>query len=137
MLRLASLMRCAITRRSPITLISSVAPAGAGPRSRGLSPPARRGAAPARRAGRPARPARDRRRHFPGRLLGHHRGAPVVRGPAVARLPPPVDDLGLDRAFAEIRELEDVPAHAASVTCFRAAAMRAGPGKYSHSKACG
>ena len=56
---------------------------------------------------------------------------------AIARLDPPADDLSLDRALTEIRKLEDVPAHAASMTWRSAAAMRACPGKYSHSNACG
>ena len=41
------------------------------------------------------------------------------------------------QAFAEIRELHDMAAHFASIVAFNAAATRAWPGKYSHSKACG
>ena len=41
----------------------------------------------------------------------------------------PADDLSLDGALTEVRKLEDVPAHAASMTWRSAAAMRACPGK--------
>ncbi len=55
----------------------------------------------------------------------------------VADLDLPLDDFGGDRAFAEVRHLEDVAAHEASMTAFRAFVTRTWPGKYSHSKACG
>ncbi len=55
----------------------------------------------------------------------------------VADLDVPRDDLGLDRAFAEVRHLEHVAAHGVSITALRPVATRCGPGKYSHSNACG
>src|SRR5437879_1113070 len=119
MLRLASLMRCAITRRSPITLISSVAPPGPG-RGSGARPA---GSPVARRPGPRERPAAARPRHAHRRILGRDLGGAVVLGHGGAWRRPLLEDLGLDRAFAEIRELADVPAHGASVTWLRGAAM--------------
>ncbi len=56
----------------------------------------------------------------------------------VTRLDVPLDDLGRHRALAEIRQLEDVAAHAPALIRFaRARRTRALPGKYSHSNACG
>src|SRR5262249_33660565 len=75
--------------------------------------------------------------HLDRRLLGHDLDHHVVLGDDITGLHAPADDLRLDRALAQIRQLEDVAAHCASITSLRAAAMRAWPGKYSHSNACG
>ncbi len=61
----------------------------------------------------------------------------LILGDHSARLGVPGDDLRLDRAFAQVRHLEDELAHAGSMTALMAIATRAWPGKYSHSKACG
>jgi len=82
-------------------------------------------------------PAANGSRNLHRSLLRHDLDEHVVLGHAVAGLDAPVDDLGLDRTFAEVGKLEHVVAHVDSITSFRAAAMRAGPGKYSHSNACG
>ena len=63
------------------------------------------------------------------RLVGHDLGDDLVFLDRVADLDLPFDDLGRDRAFTEVRHLEDVAAHAASMTAFRALATRAWPGK--------
>ncbi len=60
--------------------------------------------------------AAHRRRHLHRRLLRHHLDDHVVLGDLVARLHAPADDLRLDRALAQVRQLEDVPAHPASIT---------------------
>src|SRR5262249_28266007 len=82
-------------------------------------------------------PARNGRRHFDRRLLGHHFNDDVVLSDRIARLDAPTDNFRLYRALAEIGQFEYITAHAASITPFSACAMRAGPGKYSHSKAWG
>ena len=91
----------------------------------------------ARCAGDRHHPAAHRRRHFHRRLVGHDFDDELVFGHGVARLGVPGDDFRLDRAFTQIRHLEDELAHADSMTALSAVATRAWPGKYSHSKACG
>src|SRR5690606_12583782 len=77
------------------------------------------------------------RRDFHGGLLGHHLGHDLVFGDVVADLHVPGHDLGFDRAFAEVGHLEYVAGHGVSITALRPPATRCGPGKYSHSNACG
>ncbi len=82
--------------------------------------------------------AGDRRRHFDRRLVGHHVDQMLVLLDAVADRDVPGDDLGLGRAFADIGQLEDIASHLKlSIARRMASTTRAGPGKYSHSKACG
>src|SRR6185369_8352399 len=81
--------------------------------------------------------AGDRRGHLDHGLVGRHLDHRLVLGDVVADFDVPRDDLGGDRAFAEIRKLHHMAAHFASIVAFNAAATRAWPGKYSHSNACG
>ena len=75
--------------------------------------------------------------YFHNRLVGRQFNERGIFLDEVTRLDVPGDYLGRHRAFTEVRNLEDVAAHEASMTDFSAAMIRAGPGKYSHSKACG
>ena len=60
--------------------------------------------------------AADRRGEFHRRLVGQHRANRVFFGYHVTDLDHPLGDFGFDRAFAEVRQLESVFAHAASMT---------------------
>ncbi len=82
------------------------------------------------------RPA-DRRRQLDRRFVGHHGADDVFLVDVLAHLDEPLADLRLDRALAEVRQLEHVLAHSASMTRRIPADMRFRPGKYCHSKACG
>jgi hypothetical protein len=74
--------------------------------------------------------AGDRRRHFDVRLVGHNVDDHVVFLHLIADLHLPFDDLGVDRAFTEVRQFELEAAHAdASITAVNAAIKRACPGK--------
>ena len=77
--------------------------------------------------------------HFHRSLVGHHVDEGGVFLDEVADLDVPGDDFGFGGAFADVGELEDELAHGlqASIVRRRAATTRAGPGKYSHSKAWG
>ena len=57
----------------------------------------------------------------------------------VAELDVPGDQFGLGGAFAHVGQLEDETTHPDQPSMVRliASATRSGPGKYSHSKACG
>ncbi len=82
--------------------------------------------------------ARDRRGDLHGRLVGHHVDQGGVLGHVVTDGHVPSHDLGLGDALAHVGQLEDVVRHPQpSITWRMAAATRAGPGKYSHSKAWG
>ena len=81
--------------------------------------------------------ARYRRLQFDGRFVGHHRADDVLLGDVIADLDEPLGNLGFDRAFAEVGELEDIFAHSISIMLRMPAIMRFLPGKYCHSKACG
>ena len=84
----------------------------------------------ARLAGRRQHGTGHRRRNFDVRFLGHHVDDHRILDDVIARLHVPLDDLGIDRAFAEIRQLELEAAHAeASITALSAAIKRACPGK--------
>ena len=54
----------------------------------------------------------DGRRNLDRRLVGHDLGDDLVFRDRVADLDLPLDDFGRDRAFAEVRHLENVAAHA-------------------------
>ncbi len=84
--------------------------------------------------------ARDGRGQFDGGLVGHDVGQQLILGDDVADLDVPADQLRLGGAFAHVGQFEDVAAHQRDppvMTDFSAVATRSGPGKYSHSKACG
>ncbi len=80
--------------------------------------------------------AADRRGDLHRGLVGHHVDEGGVLLDHVADADVPGDDLGLGDPFADVRQLEDEAAHA-PITFLIALATRAGPGKYSHSNACG
>ncbi len=71
-------------------------------------------------------------------LFGHHIDQRRVLLDEVPHGGMPGHDLGLGGAFAHVGQLEGVASHAQpSITLRMALATRRGPGKYSHSKACG
>src|SRR5262249_22943251 len=81
--------------------------------------------------------ATHRRGHFNSGLIRHHFNDDIVLGYDIASLNAPADDFRFYRTLSEVREFEYVTTHAASITPLSASAIRAGPGKYSHSKAWG
>ena len=82
-------------------------------------------------------PARHGRGNLHRGLVGHDVGQHLVGDDGVALPHMPGDQLHLGNAFADVRRLDDVRAHHASMARRKAAPTRAGPGKYSHSWACG
>ena len=72
-----------------------------------------------------------------GRLVGHHRADHILLVDLVADLDEPFADLGLNRAFTKVRQLEYVFAHSTSIMLRMSATRRFLPGKYCHSNACG
>jgi hypothetical protein len=78
-----------------------------------------------------------RRGQLYGGLFRHDLNDDVILLDDIAWLDSPIDDFSFHCSLAEVRQLEHVSTHAASITLLSACAMRAGPGKYSHSKAWG
>ena len=73
--------------------------------------------------------AGNRRGNFHRGLIGHHIGQDLVLGHHVTDLHMPGDQLDFCNAFADIRHLDYVNTHHASIARLNASATRLGPGK--------
>ena len=69
--------------------------------------------------------AAHRRRYFHGCLVGHHFNDELIFAHRIAGLGVPGDNLGIDRALAQVRHLECELTHAGSMTVLSAALNRA------------